>query len=98
MAGALQTAAELFFDAEIDVRIKITEDTSPQSIADNMLLLADNCNAIAVVSVVHPIVMQTVAALEERGIPIVALISQLSRPSAWAMASELCAARFRKRY
>ncbi|WP_436084165.1 hypothetical protein [Pararhizobium sp. LjRoot235] len=78
MAGALQTAAELVIDAEIDVRIKITEDTSPQSIADDMLLLADNCNAIAVVSVVHPIVMQTVTALEERGIPIVALISQLS--------------------
>lgn len=78
LGAALALEAKAVADAEIEARIEFLEDLSPQNISARLLDLADTCDAIAVVAAVHPLVSETLDVLRARGIPIFALISQLS--------------------
>src|SRR5207237_2307375 len=62
----------------IDTEIQFAEDLSPQVIAAKLLELGQSCNAVGVVSAVHPLVTQAVNSLEQRNVSVFALISQLS--------------------
>ena len=78
VAEALRAAASAVPDAEIELRIEHLEDLSPQNTADRALALAEVCEAVCITSAVHPIVTQAVEAIQARGIPVFALISQLA--------------------
>ena len=78
VGAALALEAKAVADAEVEARIEFLEDLSPQNISARLLDLADTCDAIAVVAAVHPLVSETLNLLRARGIPIFALISQLS--------------------
>jgi LacI family transcriptional regulator len=78
VAQALRAAAAKLPDPEIDIRIEFVDDLSPQNIAARMLALGSECNAIGVVAAVHPVVSQAVDALQAKGVPVFALISQLA--------------------
>jgi LacI family transcriptional regulator len=103
VAQALEAAAKRIEDREIDARIEFATDLSPQFIAAKLLELGGECDAVAVVAAVHPLVTQAVEALKERGTPVFGLISPLSatgdvnfvgldswkvgRTAAWAVAN-----------
>ena len=78
LAAALQTAASGVEDHDIDLAISFAEDLSPQAFSSKLLELGQDCNAIGVVAAVHPLVTQAVESLRQNGVPVFALISQLS--------------------
>ena len=78
VARALLDAAAAEEAVDIDLRIEHLEDLSPQNTADRALALAKECDAICVTTAVHPVVAQAIADIATRGIPVFALISQLS--------------------
>lgn len=78
LAKALETAAATARSANVDAKIEFLEDLSPQNLAARMSAMAEDCQAIAVVAAVHPIVSGAIESLQERGIPVFALISQLA--------------------
>ncbi|MEZ5670108.1 MAG: LacI family DNA-binding transcriptional regulator [Alphaproteobacteria bacterium] len=78
LGQALEAAAARIEDREIDVRIEFAADLSPQHVASRLVALGDDCDAVGVVAAVHPLVKQAVETLRQRGVPVFALISQLS--------------------
>lgn len=105
VARALQEAVATTTAADIELKIEFLEDLAPQSVAARALDLAETCHAICLTAAVHPIVTGALEQIQARGIPVFALISQLSvsgqmsyvgldnwkvgRTSAWAFA-HLC--------
>ena len=78
IGAALKAAASEVADHDIDVELLFAEDLSPHFIAGKLHELGQYCNAVGVVSAVHPLVSQAVSALQERNVSVFALISQLS--------------------
>jgi LacI family transcriptional regulator len=80
LGSALQQAAarQDTHDTEVEVDVVFAEDLSPQFISNRLTELGNSCNAVAVVSAVHPLVTQAIDALNAKDIPVFALISQLS--------------------
>jgi LacI family transcriptional regulator len=78
VARALEDAAADATGVDIELRIDFLEDLSPQNIAARALDLAQSCNAVCVTAAVHPVVAEALEAIQARGIPVFALISQLS--------------------
>lgn len=79
-AEAIRTAAAAASEAgvDIEVRIEFLEDLSPQNTAARALALGEECDSICITSAVHPAVIQAVETLQQRGLTVFALISQLS--------------------
>ncbi len=79
LGAALQAAATAKVDdLEIETEVLYAEDLSPQFISTKLLELGERCNAVAVVSAVHPLVMNVIDTLATKKVPVFALISQLS--------------------
>jgi LacI family transcriptional regulator len=78
VAQALAGAAATATGAEVDLRVDFLEDLSPQNIASRGLELARTCDAVCLTTAVHPVVAQAVESIQSQGIPVFALISQLS--------------------
>ncbi len=105
LASELEKGAKKIADSDVEVTVLFAEDLSPQNFANKMLALGQTCDAVGVVAAVHPLVSQAVDALEQKHVPVFALISQLSatgsvnyvgadnwkvgRTAAWAIAN-LC--------
>jgi LacI family transcriptional regulator len=54
------------------------EDLSPKNTAARIQALAAVCDSICITTAVHPLVIQTVEALQAQGMPVFAFITQLS--------------------
>jgi LacI family transcriptional regulator len=78
LGAALEAAAHQVEDHEIEARIEFADDLAPQFISSKLLELGETCHAVGVVAAVHPLVTQAIDALEQKGVPVFALISQLS--------------------
>ena len=78
VARALKAAAAAATGAEVELRIEFLEDLTPQNIASRALDLAQDCQAICLTSAVHPVVTETLEGIQAQGIPVFALISQIS--------------------
>jgi LacI family transcriptional regulator len=103
LAQQLENCAKQIEECDVELVISFAEDLSPQNFSTKLLSLGETCDAVGVVAAVHPLVSQAVDALEQRNVPVFALISQLSatgsvnyigldnwkvgRTSAWAIAS-----------
>ena len=104
-AAAIREAAAAMTETgiDIDVRIEFLEDLSPQNTAARAIALGEDCDSICITSAVHPVVIQAVESLQNRGLPVFAFVAQLSatglvhyvgldnwkvgRTSAWAVES-----------
>lgn len=53
-------------------------DTSPANVAERMRKIGERCQALAVVSVDHPLVAVVVSELKERNVPVFALLSDFA--------------------
>jgi LacI family transcriptional regulator len=62
-------------------RVEHLEDLSPDAVADRLAKLGPSCNAIAVVAADHPRVTEAIERLRGQGVPVFALISDLSAAS-----------------
>lgn len=61
-------------------RIEYLEDLSPGAVAERLLKLGKDVDAIALVAADHPRVTQAIDQLQAGGVPVLALISDLSAP------------------
>jgi LacI family transcriptional regulator len=61
-------------------RVEFLEDLTPGSVADRLVKVGSDADAVAVVAADHPRVSEAVAELQGRGVPVFALISNLSAP------------------
>lgn len=77
-ASALREAAEVVSDVDVDLHIEFLEDLSPQNTANRALALAKECQAICVTAAVHPVVTETLERINNDGVRVFALITQLS--------------------
>lgn len=79
-AEAIRVAAQEagLSGTDVEVRIEFLDDLSPQNTAAHALALGADCDAICITAAVHPVVIQAVETLQARGLPVFALISQLS--------------------
>ena len=107
LAVAIETTARQIHDADVECEISFADDLSPQFVSAKLLELGQSCQAVAVVAAVHPMIAQAVETLKQKGVPVFALISQLSatgsinyvgldnwkvgRTAAWAI-SNICKA------
>ena len=82
VAKAINDAAAMVTDAEVEVRVDFLEELSPQTTADRMRALSDGCDAIGVTAAVHPLVTQAIEDVEANGVKVFALIAQLSATGA----------------
>jgi LacI family transcriptional regulator len=79
LGAALESAALGNGDQEVGTEIIYAEDLAPQNIAAKLLELGDSCDAVGVVTAVHPLVTDAVNTLRDKNVPVFALISQLSQ-------------------
>ncbi len=74
----LKAASRRVVDADVDFQVEFLEELTPQNVAARMLTLGESCDAIAVVAAVHPLVSHAIETLQQRGVPVFALITQLA--------------------
>jgi LacI family transcriptional regulator len=79
LGAALEAAARNQGTQYIATEIFYAEDLAPQVIAAKLIELGERCNAVGVVTAVHPLVTNAVNTLQAKNVPVFALISQLSQ-------------------
>lgn len=77
LAQALRDAAAAVEEAELGLEVEHLVDLAPQHTAERALALAERCEALCLVSAVHPLVDRAVETIRERGRTVVALVSPL---------------------
>jgi len=80
-AACIADTARRRHDAYINALIDFVDDLSPQSISDAMLRIGNQVDALAVVCADHPQIGQTINTLRERGVSVIAFITDLSAPN-----------------
>lgn len=63
------------------VQLAFAEDLTPRVVARQLSALAQSCDAVALVAADHPQLTLAVEAAHARGVPVFALVSDLSAPS-----------------
>ena len=103
LAQALTTALETAPSIRGRVRIEFLDDLSPDSVAQRLTKLARSVDAIGLVAADHPHIAEAIDHVQSRGVPVVALITELTprsrvayvgvdnwkvgRTAAWAIAN-----------
>lgn len=80
-ADAIKLAAARDNTATILPIVEFEDDLAPEAIARQLLLMGEQVDAIAVVTSDHPLVSNAIDELKEKGVPVVAYISDLSAPN-----------------
>ena len=78
LGEAMEAAARAVPQREVAIRIEHLEELSAQNVSDSLESLAMDSDVVGVVSIEHPLVAATIERLNERGIKVFALISQLT--------------------
>ena len=81
LAEALAEAAKASTAIAGRPRIEFLEELTPDAVAERVVKAGKDADAVAVVSADHPRVTQAIDSLGARGVPVVALISDLSAPA-----------------
>lgn len=105
LGDALAAEAKANTSIRADVRVELIDGMMPEAVADRLLKLGRRMHAVGVVTADHPRITQAIEALSADGVPVVALISDLTasaragyigldawkvgRTAAWAIA-HLC--------
>lgn len=61
-----------------DARVEFVDGTSPQAVVDGLRRVARKVDGVGLVAADHPLLGEAIAALRARGVPVVALIADLS--------------------
>lgn len=71
--------ANRHYDAQ--PQVNFVDDLSPDTVASKLLEMGDQFDAIAIVTADHPMISQAIVELREKGVPVVAFITELSAKS-----------------
>lgn len=105
LGQAIHQAAQLQHHPSASARVVFMDDFTPRKVAEHLRALAAQVDAVALVAADHPVINQAVEELHAQGVPVFALVTDLSAPhlagyvgidnrkmgrtAAWAMA-QLC--------
>ena len=78
LSQALKVAAEKRLDKRIELFIEHLDDLSPQIVCERLEAMAQDCDAIALVSAEHPLISNKIDSILERDIPVFGLITPLA--------------------
>lgn len=81
LGAALQAAAQAMPAPAPKVVLVHLEDLTPRRVAQRITELGQSCDAVAVVAADHPLITQAVEAVSAQGVPVFALVSDLTAPS-----------------
>lgn len=68
-------------DCVVRPKVLFEDDLSPEAVAANLLQLGESVDAVAVVTADHPLVSQAIDELRNKGVPVVAYVTDLSAAS-----------------
>ena len=80
ISKALTDASAICTTARINAKVEFHDDLSPDAVADHMIKLGLQVDALGVVAAEHPRITQAIEQLYAAGIPTFALISNLTTP------------------
>jgi LacI family transcriptional regulator len=80
LGEALTEATRASADIRGRARVDYLDDLSAAAVAERLLKLGRSVDALAVVAAEHPRITAAIAELKERGVPVFALISDLTAP------------------
>lgn len=80
-ASAIEQQAARHGEVDIAVDLRFADTLSPESIAETLAQMGEATEAIALVTADHPIVSQAIDDLREKGVPVVAYVTDLSAQS-----------------
>lgn len=105
LGKALRDSVQAMEQPRASATVVFMDDLTPRKVAERLLAMAESVDAIALVAADHPVITQAIDSLQRRGVPVFALVSELSAPhiagyvgidnrkmgrsAAWAMA-KLC--------
>lgn len=67
-------------DERIEPLVSFVDLLTPENIAAQLWALGNACDAVAIIAGDHPLISQTIAALRDKGVPVVTYITDLSAP------------------
>ncbi|CAH0439732.1 LacI family DNA-binding transcriptional regulator [Ralstonia pseudosolanacearum] len=80
LARALTSATETMPGIRGQARVQYIEDISPEAVSRHMRTLGKQVDALAVIAADHPLISAEIEHLTAAGVPVFALISDLSTP------------------
>ncbi len=80
LSEAIRAAAESQRDVSCRAEILFVEELAPEPIVEKMKDLSRRVDSLAIVAVDHPLVSDEIWRLKQRGVPVWALLSDLSSP------------------
>lgn len=78
LGAQLRSASEQRSDIRADLQLLFVDDLAPGPIIRSMQELSERADALAIVSIDHPLVVDEVARLADRGIAVISLLSPIS--------------------
>lgn len=78
LGEAIVTTATAHEYRNDNVRVVFLEELVPRQIIEQMHRLAQECDVLAIVAADHPLISQAIDQLSQQGIPVIALISDLT--------------------
>ncbi|MGQ0709582.1 MAG: LacI family DNA-binding transcriptional regulator [Rhodoferax sp.] len=81
LGDELRRAAQLLPPPGAQAVLHFLEDLTPRHVARRIVELGQSCDAVAVVAADHPQITQAVESVSAQGVPVFALVSDLTAPS-----------------
>jgi LacI family transcriptional regulator len=81
LGAALSRATSAFKEDCESAQVEFMQDISPEAVSHRLRALGERVDAIAIVAADHSLISSEIERLKERGVPVFALISDLSTPS-----------------
>lgn len=81
LGAALLAAAQALPELGAQPVLSFLDDLTPRRVAQRISELGQTCDAVAVVAADHPQITQAVEAVSAQGVPVFALVSDLTAPS-----------------
>ncbi len=81
LGQALRQAVQAMNHPRVSSEIEFMDDFTPRKVAERLLLMGRDVDAVALVAADHPVVNQAIERLHTQGVPVFAFVTDLSAPS-----------------
>lgn len=78
LGAVLKQAAEDYRDGRVELVLEFLDDLSPNNVADRLISISADCDAIALVAAEHPLVSEAIDTVLRDGKPVAGLVAPLS--------------------
>lgn len=80
-ADGIRTAAARYPGAMIHPEVRFEDTLSPEAVAESLLKLGKEADAVSIITADHPLVSQAIDELHEAGVPVITYVTDLSAAS-----------------